>query len=112
LWNAVEYTIIDEGIRVYVGLTIKDLYILVNKYWYIKAFNKKRDCICRHFILSTIGGQAISDDRKNLWIESCTGMIHRLKLAKEHIDNHTLRNGNHYKEFRLILWKEEPIMIC
>jgi hypothetical protein len=106
-----DYTIIDEDMRVYVGLTTKDLYILGDAYGYIKAFNKKGHCIWRHFIGSTIGGLTLSDDEKTLWIGSCTGMIHKLKLGKGHRDNHTLGNGNHYEEFRLILWKEEPIMM-
>ena len=104
------YRIIDDGMRVYVGLTTKELYILGDAYGYIKAFNKKGECVWRHFLGSTIGGLAISDDEKTLWIGSCTGMIHKLKLGKGHRDNHTLGNGNHYEEFRLILWKEEPIM--
>lgn len=104
------YKVIDDGMRVYIGLTTKDLYILGDAYGYIKAFNKEGECIWRHFLGSTIGGLTISDDEKTLWIGSCTGMIHKLKLGKGHRDNHTLGNGNHYEEFRLILWKEEPIM--
>ncbi|SOU87104.1 hypothetical protein [Tenacibaculum dicentrarchi] len=104
------YRIIDDGMRVYVGLTTKDLYILGDAYGYVKAFNKKGECVWRHFLGSTIGGLAVSDDEKTLWVGSCTGMIHKLKLGKGHRDNHTLGNGNHYEEFRLILWKEEPIM--
>jgi len=105
------YITIDDGMRVYVGLSTKNLYILGDAYGYIKAFNKKGECVWRHFLGSTIGGIAISDDEKTLWVGSCTGMIHKLKLGKGHRDDHTLGNGNHYEEFRLILWKEEPVMM-
>lgn len=105
------YKVIDDGMRVYVGLTTKDLYILGDAYGYIKAFNKEGECVWRHFLGSTIGGLAISDNGETLWVGSCTGMIHKLKLGKGHRDNHTLGNGKHYEEFRIILWKEEPIMI-
>jgi len=105
------YKVIDEEMRVYVGLATNDLYILGDAYGYIKAFAKNGACIWRHFLGSTIGGIAISADEKTLWVGSCTGMIHKLKLGKGHRDNHTLGNGNHYEEFRMILWKEEPIMM-
>ncbi|WP_196889471.1 hypothetical protein [Aureivirga sp. CE67] len=105
------YTIIDEDMRVYVGLTTKDLYILGDAYGYIKAFNQQGECIWRHFLGSTISGITISDDEKTLWVGSCTGMVHKLKLGKGLRDNHTIGNGNHYEDFRLILWKDEPKLI-
>ncbi|MBL3658634.1 hypothetical protein [Fulvivirga sediminis] len=106
-----DYQIIDDGMRVYVGLTTKDLYILGDAYGYIKAFNQQGECIWRHFLGSTISGLTISDDEKTLWVGSYTGMIHKLQLGKGHRDDHTIGNGNHYEEFRLIVWKDEPIMI-
>lgn len=104
------YTVIDEGMRVYAGISTKDLYILGDAYGYIKAINQKGECVWRHFVGSTIGGLAISDDESILWVASCTGMIHKLHLGKGHRDNHTIGNGDHYEEFRLILWKDEPVM--
>ena len=106
-----DYKVIDDGMRVYVGIATKDLYILGDAYGYIKAFNQLGECVWRHFLGSTIGGLTISDDENTLWVGSCTGMIHKLRLGKGHRDNHTIGNGNHYEEFRLILWKDEPIMI-
>jgi hypothetical protein len=99
-----DFKIIDDGMRVYVGITTSEYYILGDAYGYIKAFDKQGKCLWRHFLGSTIGGLAISDDEKTLWIGSCSGMIHKLKLGKGHRDNHTIGNGNHYEEFRLILW--------
>lgn len=104
------YNIIDEGMRVYVGLATEDLYILGDAYGYIKAFNKKGECIWRHFLGSTISGITISDDEKTLWVGSYSGMLHKLQLGKGFRDNHTIGNGNHYEDFRLIIWKDEPIM--
>ena len=105
------YKVIDDGMRVYVGLTTKDFYILGDAYGYVKAFNKEGECVWRHFLGSTIGGLTISDDEKTLWVGSCTAMVHKLRLGKGHRDNHTIGNGNHYEEFRLILWKDEPLMM-
>ncbi len=104
------YKVIDDRMRVYAGLTTKDLYILGEAYGYIKAFNKEGECVWSHFLGSTIGGLAVSDDEETLWVGSCTGMIHKLKLGKGLRDNHTIGNGNHYEEFRLIMWKDEPVM--
>ena len=106
-----DYKVIDEEMRVYVGITTKDLYILGDAYGYIKAINKNGECIWKHFVGSTISGLAVSDDEKTLWVGSCTGMIHKLILGKGHRDSHTLGTGNHYEEFRLIVWKDEPIML-
>jgi hypothetical protein len=102
-----DFKVIDDGMRVYVGITTSEYYILGDAYGYIKAFNKQGKCIWRHFLGSTIGGLAISDDEKTLWIGSCTGIIHKLRLGKGHRDTHTIGNGNHFEEFRLILWKGE-----
>lgn len=104
------YTVIDDGMRVYVGTTTKDFYILGDAYGYIKAFNKEGKCIWRHFVGSTISGLTISDDEQTLWVGSYTGMLHKLKIGKGHRDTHTIGNGNHYEEFRMLFWKEEPIM--
>lgn len=105
-----EYVKIDEGMRVYCGIAYNETYILGDAYGYIKAINKDGNLIWRHFLGSTIGGIAISDDKDTLWVASCTGMIHKLRLGKGHRDNHTIGNGNHYEDFRLIVWKDEPIM--
>ena len=105
-----DYKVIDDGMRVYVGLTTRDLYILGDAYGYIRAINKNGKCIWRHFLGSTISGITISDDEKTVWVGSYSGMLHKLQLGKGFRDEHTIGNGNHYEDFRLILWKDEPIM--
>ncbi len=105
-----EYIKIDEGMRVYCGIAYNDIYILGDAYGYIRAINKMGKLIWRHFLGSTIGGITISENEEILWVASCTGMIHKLRLGKGHRDSHTIGNGNHHEDFRLILWKGEPIM--
>jgi len=104
------YKIIDEGMRVYCGTVSSDLYVLGDAHGYIRAIDRNGKCIWRHFLGSTISGITLSDDEKTLWIGSYSGMLHKLQLGKGFRDNHTIGNGNHYEDFRLILWKEEPIM--
>lgn len=104
------YKTIDEEMRVYCGTATSEFYILGDAHGYIRAIDHDGKCIWRHFLGSTISGITISDDEKTLWIGSYSGMLHKLQLRKGFRDDHTIGNGNHYEEFRLILWKEEPIM--
>ena len=104
------YQTIDEGMRVYCGTTFSDFYILGDAHGYIRAIDQNGKCIWRHFLGSTISGISLSDDGKTLWVGSYSGMLHKLQLGKGLRDDHTIGNGNHYEDFRLILWKEEPIM--
>lgn len=102
-----QYNVIDDSMRVYVGVAIVDYYILGDAYGYIKAFDKNGIKRWQHFLGSTISGITASDDGHTLWVASCSGMIHKLLLGKGHGDKHTIGDGNHYEEFRLLIWKEE-----
>jgi hypothetical protein len=102
------YKIIDEEMRVYVGLATRNYYILGDAYGNIKAIDKNGKKIWRHFLGSTISGMTVSDDEQTLWVGSSSGILHKLILGKGHRDNHTIGNGNHYEEFRLLIWKNEP----
>ena len=53
------------------------------------------------------GAWFLEFDEKTLWVGSSSGCIHKLTLGKGHRDTHTIGNGNHFEEFRLILWKGE-----
>ncbi|HCA08188.1 hypothetical protein [Chryseobacterium sp.] len=103
-----DYTIIDEEMRVYAGTATKDYYILGDAYGYIKAFDKDGKQLWRHFFGSSISGMTLSDDEKTLWVSAHSGILHQLKLDKGRRDTHTIGNGNHYEEFRLLIWKDEP----
>jgi len=101
------YTVIDEDCRVYAAVSTSDYYIFGDAGGYIKAFYKDGRKAWRYFLGSTITGITISDDEKTLWVASCTGIIHKLKLDAGQRDNHTIGTGNHYEEFRIIFWKNE-----
>ncbi|MNJ91865.1 hypothetical protein D3C87_95200 [compost metagenome] len=102
-----DYTEIDDQMRVYAGVAVSNYYILGDAYGYIKAFDKTGKPLWRHFLGSTISGMAISDDEKTLWVGSSSGILHKLQLEKGHRDTHVIGNGNHYEEFRLLIWKDE-----
>jgi hypothetical protein len=96
--------------RIYNGIAVDDYYILGDAYGYIRAIDMHGNLKWRHFLGSSIGGLTISADKETLWVGSCSGIIHKLRLNKGHRDEHTIGNGNHYEELRIILWKDEPIL--
>ncbi|MVT09043.1 YncE family protein [Chitinophaga tropicalis] len=102
-----KYVVIDEEMRVYAGLSTADHYILADAYGYIRAIDKQGNKLWRHYLGSTISGMAMSDDGTTLWVGAYSGILHKLKLQAGQ-DEHTIGNGNHQEEFRLILWKDEP----
>lgn len=104
-----DFTVIDDGMRVYCGIATSKYYILGDAYGYIKAIDAKGDCIWKYFLGSTISGMTISEDEKTLWVGSYSGMLHKLQLDKGLRDNHTIGTGQHYEDFRLVIWKDEPI---
>ncbi|AZA80764.1 hypothetical protein C1637_11925 [Chryseobacterium lactis] len=103
-----DFTLIDEEMRVYTGVATKDYYILGDAYGYIKAFDKNGNRLWRHFLGSTISGMTLSDDEQTLWVGAHSGILHKLQLGKGLRDTHTIGNTDHYEEFRLLIWKDEP----
>lgn len=101
------HTVIDKNSRVYTAIATSDYYILGDAGGYIKAYDKEGKNLWSYFLGDTIISLAISDDEKTLWVASCSGMIHALTLNAGQRDNHTIGTGNHYEEFRVILWKNE-----
>jgi hypothetical protein len=106
-----EYVVIDEGMRVYAGVAADGYYILGDAQGYIKGINKDGKLLWRHYLGSTINGMCLSDDGKTLWVGSYSGMVHKLRLGAGHRDTHTIGNGNHYEDFRLILRKGKSALL-
>lgn len=103
-----KFNSIDEEMRVYIGLSTSKYYILGDAYGYIKAIDKNGIKIWQHYLGSTISGITISNDEKMLWVGSSSGMLHKLQLDKGKRDTHVIGTANHYEEFRLLIWKDEP----
>ncbi|WP_225037210.1 hypothetical protein [Winogradskyella sp. SM1960] len=101
---------IEDGMRVYCGVSTSEFYILGDAFGYIKAVDTKGNSIWKHFLGSTITGMTISDDENTLWIGAASGMLHKLQLNKGLRDNHTIGTANHYEDFRMIFWKDEPVI--
>jgi hypothetical protein len=102
------HAIIDKHCRVYAAVATRDRYIIGDAAGNIQAFDKEGKKCWRYFVGSTITSMTISDDETTLWVASESGMIHKLKLHGGQRDNHIIGNGDHYEEFRVIFWKNEP----
>jgi hypothetical protein len=103
-----KHTVIDKSSRIYTAVATSTYYIFGDAAGYIKAFDKEGNNLWYYFLGDTIISMTLSDDEKTLWVASCSGMIHTLKLNAGQRDNHIIGNGNHYEEFRIIFWKNEP----
>ena len=100
------FTLIDDAIRVYAGVATQDFYILGDAYGYIKAVGKDGRKIWRHYLGGTIKSMALSEDGSVLFVGTYGGRLHKLRLGAGQ-DSHTIGNGNHKEEFRLIAYEDE-----
>ena len=100
------FTLIDDAMRVYAGVATRDFYILGDAYGYIKAVVKDGRKIWRHYLGGTIKSMAISEDGSVLFVGTYGGRLHKLRLGAGQ-DSHTIGNGNHKEEFRLIAYEDK-----
>ena len=100
------FTLIDDAMRVYAGVATRDFYILGDAYGYIKAVGKDGRKIWRHYLGGTIKSMALSDDGSVLFVGTYGGRLHKLRLGAGQ-DSHTIGNGNHKEEFRLIAYEDK-----
>lgn len=100
------FTLIDDAMRVYAGVATRDFYILGDAYGYIKAVGKDGRKIWRHYLGGTIKSMALSEDGSVLFVGTYGGRLHKLRLGAGQ-DSHTIGNGNHKEEFRLIAYEDK-----
>ncbi|WP_314300753.1 PQQ-binding-like beta-propeller repeat protein [Campylobacter showae] len=100
------FTLIDDAMRVYAGVATRDFYILGDAYGYIKAVGKDGRKIWRHYLGGTIKSMALSEDGGVLFVGTYGGRLHKLRLGAGQ-DSHTIGNGNHKEEFRLIAYENK-----
>ena len=101
-----DITVVDDEMRVYAGVATQDFYILGDAYGYIRAVGKDGRKIWRHYLGGTIKSMAISEDGGVLFVGTYGGRLHKLRLGAGQ-DSHTIGNGNHKEEFRLIAYEDK-----
>ncbi|MGG5506289.1 MULTISPECIES: hypothetical protein [unclassified Myroides] len=103
-----DFVYMDEGMRVYQGVAVKDYYVLGDAYGYIRFINKAGEDIGQFFVGGTISGMTVSDDERVLWVGTYAGAIHKLELDKAIRDTHTIGTRPLYEQSRWLVWKDEP----
>ena len=101
-----DFTLVDDEMRVYAGVATQDFYILGDAYGYIRAVGKDGRKIWRHYLGGTIKSMALSEDGSVLFVGTYGGRLHKLCLGAGQ-DSHTIGNGNHKEEFRLIAYEDK-----
>ena len=101
-----DFTLVDDEMRVYAGVATRDFYILGDAYGYIRAVGKDGRKIWRHYLGGTIKSMALSEDGSVLFVGTYGGRLHKLRLGAGQ-DSHTIGNGNHKEEFRLIAYEDK-----
>jgi len=101
-----DFTLVDDEMRVYAGVATQDFYILGDAYGYIRAVGKDGRKIWRHYLGGTIKSMALSEDGDVLFVGTYGGRLHKLRLGAGQ-DSHTIGNGNHKEEFRLIAFEDK-----
>ncbi len=101
-----DFTLVDDEMRVYAGVATQDFYIMGDAYGYIRAVGKDGRKIWRHYLGGTIKSMALSEDGGVLFVGTYGGRLHKLRLGAGQ-DSHTIGNGNHKEEFRLIAYEDK-----
>lgn len=100
--------LLQDGARVYAGVSRRDEFLIGDAYGYVKAFSKTGQSCWRHFIGSTIDAIDISPDGKKLVVSTHAGFISLIELDAGRQQPYQIGNGNHNEKCRWIFWKNEP----
>ena len=103
-----EITLLQDGARVYAGVSRNDEFIMGDAYGYLRACSKTGEPLWQHFIGSTINAIDISADGKKLVVSTYAGFISLIELDTGRQQPYQIGNGGHYEERRWIFWKNEP----
>ncbi|MDL2284272.1 WD40 repeat domain-containing protein [Oxalobacter sp. OttesenSCG-928-P03] len=100
--------LLQDGARVYAGVSRNDEFIIGDAYGYIRAVSRTGEYRWQHFIGSTINAMDMSADGKKLVVSTYAGFISLIELDAGRQQPYQIGNGNHYEERRWIFWKNEP----
>ncbi len=100
--------IIEDGARVYAGVYRNNEFIIGDASGYLRAFGTDGKQRWQHFIGSTIGDIAISNDESLLVCSTYAGFISILKLDNGYSEPYEIGNGGHTEFRRWLFWKNEP----
>ena len=102
-----DITVLEEGARVYAGVSRDDEFIIGDASGYLRAFTKTGKPKWLHFIGSSIGDIDIAGDGKTLICSTYAGFISILDLDKGNMESYEIGTGEHHERMRWLFWKNE-----
>ncbi|MEG4963643.1 MULTISPECIES: hypothetical protein [unclassified Microcoleus] len=100
--------ILENGARVYAGVSRNDEFIIGDASGYVRAFSMTGEARWQHFIGSSVGDIDISADGTTLAVSTYAGFLSIIKLDAGMQASYQIGNGNHLETRRWIFWKNEP----
>lgn len=99
--------ILEDGARVYAGVYRKDEFIIGDANGNLRGVGKDGKLHWQHFIGSSIGDIAISEDERTLVCSTFAGFISIIDLDSGKMKEYEIGNGGHTELRRWLFWKEE-----
>ncbi len=99
--------LLQDGARVYAGVSRNDEFIMGDAYGYIHACSLTGEYRWQHFVGAAINAMDISTDGKKLVVSTFSGFISLIDLDAGIQQPYQIGNGGHYEERRWIFWKNE-----
>ncbi len=99
--------ILEDGSRVYAGVSRDDEFIVGNAGGYVIAFGKDGKEHWQHFIGSSIGDMDISADGKSLICSTHAGYLSVIELDNVEREPYEIGTGNNSEVRRWVFWKNE-----
>ena len=101
---------VNEEMRVYGGVSLKEGGILGDAYGYLRLIDHEGKEIWRYFVGSTISGLMTTPDENHLLVGTYGGMLHRINLASGIRDEYSIGTAPICETARWIFWKNrEPL---
>lgn len=101
---------VNEEMRVYGGVALKEGGILGDAYGYLRLIDHEGKEIWRYFVGNTISGLRTTPDENHLLVGTYGGMLHRINLASGIRDEYSIGTASICETERWKFWKNrEPL---
>lgn len=101
-------TLLEDGSRVYAGVSRHDEFIIGDASGYLRAFDASGKARWQHFIGSSMGDIDISRDGKTLVATTYAGFLSIIDMDTGKPDPYAVGNSDHRERRRWLFWKKEP----
>ncbi|EKU99859.1 hypothetical protein Lepto7375DRAFT_1940 [Leptolyngbya sp. PCC 7375] len=100
---------LEDGARVYAGVSRQDEFIVGDASGYIRAFSTAGDFRWQLFIGSAISSMDLSSEGKILVVSTYAGFLSIIQLDAGTPAPHQIGTDNHVESHRWLFWKNEPM---